>query len=328
MKKHTTLCRVLRVDEALHHELKIALTHSSINSEKNNSRYVFLGQTAFKGEVAKILYKYVAGSGTQLQHCLGNFFKVKILQNIYSKFLLDQYVGLEANLNKNQYQHIFIFALLGFLLENASKEVIEDFIYIHFLKNNNHFLPTNQSKKNKDYKAQCVFIHKQNGYKLKAPIITKKECGTYNGELIVLENKKITTSSTSYKYLQKKIYKKALHYISEQEEIKLVNNNEYQNKVKEREERENTEQQLQKEKKLKAYFDKRAKRSEEIKKQKEVKKQIAQEKDTKRRIAKQKSKERKQLQEKQQRLKEIGLANISASKRRILEDRGILPKKK
>ncbi len=76
------------------------------------------------------------------------------------------------------------------------------------------------------------------------------------------------------------------------------------------------------------YFEKRAKQSEEIKKNKTKRKTEAQERDIKRREAKRRAKERRELVEKQRRLKEMGLQNISASKRRILEDRGILPKKK
>jgi hypothetical protein len=47
------------------------LTHNSF-SEKNNSRYVFLGQFAFKGVVATWVFENIAGPGRELQHYLGN----------------------------------------------------------------------------------------------------------------------------------------------------------------------------------------------------------------------------------------------------------------
>lgn len=82
-----------------------------------------------------------------------------------------------------------------------------------------------------------------------------------------------------------------------------------------------------KDKKLQEFFTKNAQRSQEIKERKAELKKEAEECDRRRRESKQRAKERKALIEKQQKLKEMGLQNISASKRRILEDKGILPKK-
>ena len=54
-------------------DLITVLTHNSF-SENNNSRYVFLGQFQFRGFVAQWIFDNIAGSGTQLQHFLGNIF--------------------------------------------------------------------------------------------------------------------------------------------------------------------------------------------------------------------------------------------------------------
>lgn len=59
-------------------KLRNALTHSSFyddkNQDKGNCRLVFLGMFGFKGREAMLLQKYYAGTGTQLQHTLGNLF--------------------------------------------------------------------------------------------------------------------------------------------------------------------------------------------------------------------------------------------------------------
>ena len=67
-------------------KMREVLTHDSFyeaagdakgpgNIRQGNSRYVFAGMTVFKGQVAEILFKFFSGSGTQLQHILGNLFK-------------------------------------------------------------------------------------------------------------------------------------------------------------------------------------------------------------------------------------------------------------
>lgn len=69
--------KCLKADEHSN-ELNKALTHSSYldtAEEDNNSRFVILGQFAFRGYMAEIIYNFAPGTGTQLQHVLGNLFK-------------------------------------------------------------------------------------------------------------------------------------------------------------------------------------------------------------------------------------------------------------
>ena len=87
-----TLAKRLKA-EVYSNELNKALTHSSYPDtaeEDNNSRYVFLGQFAFKGYVAEIIYNFVPGTGTQIQHLLGNLFKNEHLHTLYDKLKLNE----------------------------------------------------------------------------------------------------------------------------------------------------------------------------------------------------------------------------------------------
>ena len=80
-----------------------ALTHNSF-SDKNNSRYVFLGQFAFKGKVAEWIFDNVAGTGTQLQHFLGNIFSQKFLETYFDKNF-DTIKRIDATVNINTQKH-------------------------------------------------------------------------------------------------------------------------------------------------------------------------------------------------------------------------------
>ncbi len=307
--------------------MKIALTHYSFSDKsKDGGRYVFLGQTEFKGKVARILFEFVQGKGTQLQHYLGNLFKTKYLELLFYKYNLQDLVRYGENFNCENYQHIFTYAFLGFLSDQMNENDLNRFIYQNFIKNTSHLLPSDQPNK-KDYKAQVLFLCKLY-YNAKPKLQTTETEGVYTFSLNIKDTILCQTESTSYKYAQKKIWKKTLKLLAEKEEEKLLQDPEFLAQKEKREAEKQAKEEREKAEKLQAYFEKRAKRSEEIRQKKIAKKKEAQKQDIKRREAKQKAKERRELAEKQQRLKEMGLQNISASKRRILEDRGILPKKK
>lgn len=327
MDKHKKLCEQLALGGHLSHELKIALTHYSFSDKsKDGSRYVFLGQTEFKGKTARILFEFVQGKGTQLQHYLGNLFKNKHLELLFSKYNLDDLIRYGEQFNWQSHKHIFTYAFLGFLSDFMSIEQLNSFIYQNFIKNTSHLLPSEQSNR-KDYKSQVSFLCKL--YYNSKPKLDIEQIGEiYTFRLQIKDKTLFTTESKSYKYGQRKIWKNALKFIAEKEEEKLLQNPEFLAKEEQRKTEQQEKEAKQKAEKLEAYFEKRTKRSEKIKEQKTIKKKEAQKRDLNRREAKIRAKERKELKAKQQRLKDIGLENISASKRRILEDRGVLPKKK
>ncbi len=327
MNQYKTLCQHLGLGTHLSHELKIALTHYSFSEKsKDGGRYVFLGQTEFKGKVARILFEFVQGKGTQLQHYLGNLFKTKHLELLFYKYNLQNLIRCADNFNPDNYRHIFTYAFLGFLSDQMNETQLNDFIYQNFIKNTSHLLPSEQANK-KDYKAQVFFLCKLY-YNSKPKLEITQSDGIYTFSLHINDLFYVKTESKSYKYAQKKLWKNALKQITQKQEEKLLQNPDFVAKEQIQKAEKQAKEEREKEEKLKLYFEKRAKRSEEIKQKKIEKKKEAQKQDIKRREAKQRAKERKELQAKQQRLKEMGLQNISASKRRILEDKGILPKKK
>lgn len=327
MNKYKKLCEQLALGGHLNHELKIALTHYSFSDKsKDGSRYVFLGQTEFKGKTARILFEFVQGKGTQLQHYLGNLFKSKHLELLFSKYNLDNLIRYGEQFNWQSHKHIFTYAFLGFLSDYMNDEQLNSFIYQNFIKNTSHLLPSEQTNK-KDYKSQVLFLCKL--YYNNKPKLTIEQVGEiYTFRIQIRDEVLFKTESKSYKYGQRKIWKNALKFIIEKEEEKLLQNPEFLAREEQRKTQKEANEIQQKAEKLETYFENRAKRSQEIKEQKAIKKKEAQQRDLKRREAKTRAKERKELKAKQQRLKNIGLENISASKRRILEDRGILPKKK
>lgn len=326
MDIYKNLCAKLLIQHQYSHLLKIALTHSSYNTKsKNGSRYIFLGQTEFKGKTARILFEYVSGSGTQLQHYLGNLFKNKHLDIIYKYYNLDDYIRYGESFKAQDHRHIFTYALLGCLSDIMTDENLKKFIYQWFIDNSSHLLP-NTNPQQKDYKSQCIVLCKQ-VYSNKPKIIIEKKEAIYVAKVVVNGKTLSQVETKSYVYVQKKAWKQALRTIAEEQQQLLLQdkafilreekrNNDLKQKIK-----------TEKEAKLKAYFKRREIRSQVIRARKAQRESEAIERHKKRQLAKQRLKERRELIEKQQRLKEMGLQNISASKRRILEDRGILPKK-
>ena len=114
------------------HQLERAITHNSF-SENNNSRYVFLGMFAFKGAVAAWVFNHVAGTGTQLQQYLGNLFKQPFLETFFDKNI-KQITKIDPKIDLNTQKHIFAYAFLGFVYDNATEEQLNDFIFHQIIK--------------------------------------------------------------------------------------------------------------------------------------------------------------------------------------------------
>lgn len=127
-------------------ELKKVLTHNSF-SENNNSRYVFLGQYAFRGKVAEYIYKNTAGTGTQLQQFLGNIMSTKNLANYFDFWQLKT-PRIADTISIDSQKHIFVLSVLGYILENSAEENVMKFIYEEFILPQDHQLPQNYVYKN------------------------------------------------------------------------------------------------------------------------------------------------------------------------------------
>lgn len=326
MNHYKTLCTKLNLESQHSHNLKTALTHLSFSkNSKNGSRYVFLGQTEFKGKVARILFEYVSGTGTQLQHYSGNLFKNKYLETIYNAYNLGIYIRYGKNFDALAHKHIFTYALLGFLSDTMEEEQLKNFIYQWFIDHTSHLLP-NTKPQQKDHKSQCTTLCKQI-YNKKPKLFLEKNENVYTAKIVVSYKTLCIVESKSYKYVFKKAWRDALRKIVEEQYKTLQQDKAFLERENKREQEIKQKQKAQKEARQKAYFKRRQVRSQVIKARKAQREKEAIVRHKQRQLAKQRLKERRELQQKQQRLKEMGLQNISASKRRILEDRGILPKK-
>jgi dsRNA-specific ribonuclease len=143
-----------------HNELKKALTHKSFfkneDSEQSNSRYVFAGMFGFKGKVAETLFNYMPGSGTQLQHYLGNIFKEDTLLKIYKTYHLDVLCRYGTTFDIEKQKHILVYGFLGFICQWLSPEKLNQFIVLNFLAETSHLMPT--QFKNQDLQNQCNYF--------------------------------------------------------------------------------------------------------------------------------------------------------------------------
>lgn len=307
------------------HHLERALTHNSF-SENNNSRYVFLGMFAFKGRVADWIFSHVAGTGTQLQHYLGNIFKQAFLENYFDKYItkisrIDPKVAIATQ------KHVFAYAFFGFVYDNATEEQLQEFIFHQIIKVNDHHLPSNY--KHKNYWDQLLFLCKQQfDYK---PKLTLTENSDKTQEVtIVLNGETIGQHvSISFKYAKKKAIKLALDFVLKNIEEKLKSNPTYLENEQQKKAKELELLQKQKLEKQEKHTARNLAHQEKMSVKREVKKRQAQEDDRKRRLAKETAKEktaRKGANTIYRTYTAEEIAAMSASKRRNLQDKGIIPK--
>jgi hypothetical protein len=184
------------------------------NKNIGNSRYVFLGQYAFKGLIANIVFKYISGNGKQLQQYLGNVFSMEKLEKIFDELDLELLISYKTGFDFKSQKHIFTAGLLGFLYENATEEYNQSFISKYFLAETNKILPkTNalniiqilQAKAEQilKQKVKIVFTNENTG--VDKVFITKVLLSL--GEMIGQH------SSKSEVYSKKKAIKQALDYL-------------------------------------------------------------------------------------------------------------------
>lgn len=205
------------------HQLERIVTHNSF-SENNNSRYVFLGMVAFKGMVAHWIFNHVAGTGTQLQHYLGNIFKQSFLETFFDKHF-QKITRIDAKIDINTQKHIFTYAFFGFVYDNATEEQLNEFIFHQVIKLNDHHLPSNY--KHKNYWDQLIFLCKQQ-YDCK-PKLTIIENEDKMQLISIALHKEIIAQhqSISFKYAKKKAVKQALDFVTKNIEDKLKENPTY-----------------------------------------------------------------------------------------------------
>ncbi len=216
--------------------LKNALTHYSFYEDKNeengNGRYIFAGMYAFKGEVAKILATYISGTGTQLQHLLGNLFSNTILHTLFDDLKLNNLVRAGDNFDIKKHKHIFIYAVFGcILMEVDDIEKIRRIIMKYFLSDVK--MPENKSSK-LNFRNQADMLAKQ-VYNKKLLLKIEEKSGIYRANIFIKDGELLfSEQSKSYRYARSKVLKSAIRVMTEMLAQPWEIDPNYQNTVKER----------------------------------------------------------------------------------------------
>lgn len=297
-------------------KLREVLTHYSYyNKEgKGNGRYVFAGMFAFRGLVAQVLFDYVPGEGTQLQHLLGNLFKNELLAQTFDNLKLKQFVRAGEKFDVDTHKHIFVYALYGYvttLEEDLRKWFISKFV---LGGENARFLT--HKKRNRDLLAQADDIVRQTDGRRLSLQMEQTEEGLYRAKAVLSDGTILCDAvSKSWRYARTKATKTALNILAIPSRKYLLSNPEYHARVLERVEAERAKRKAEIE-------DRDAKKAELREKRKEAWKNKIHEKDIKRRLAQAAAKKRKAENAARAAAKAAKEARpMSANKRRYLEDK-------
>lgn len=304
--------------------LKRACTHSSFSPD-NQSRYAFLGQFAFRGLVARYIADHIAGTGTQLQHYLGNIFSTERLHYYFHDWQIDAH-RIDDKVPYGSQKHIFVFAILGYIISHASPGDIETFIRQEFILPNDHLLPRNHKPKNTW--AQLRFLTKLHLGAV-AKLHARTEDGIQHIAVTVLGEVIGQGSSVSHKYARKKAIVMGLRHVAAKAAEQHRPNPEFvrqetlaRMQADEELRRRKEEQQQRHRARLEAHAQRMAERRKALA-------QAAKEKDKARREAKkaaaQVKKSRKGADTIYREYTREEVAAMSPGKRRNLQDKGIIP---
>lgn len=307
----------------LHNELKKALTHKSFYPEKeedkSNSRYIFLGMYAFKGRTSELLFSYVPGSGTRLQHYLGNLFREEYLLKVYEKYMLEPLCRFGQGLDAEKQKHLFVYGFLGFLLKHLEKEQLDRFILLNFLEHTSHLMPGNRG--NRDLLAQCRYFSKISRNKYPRLLFQKTEQGETEC-LVHIGGVEISrASSKSFRYARKKALKAAILLLSAAVREETENDPEYVSRQRLRESAAQEEKWRIRSEKIEKYLARQAKRLQERKIRVKLLREEAAEREMNRKQAKAKAKARAEARKLAEEKEAKSQAKMSARKRRHIQDK-------
>ena len=284
----------LHLPENLAYQLKEALTHSSFyindnNNKAGNSRLVFLGMFQFRGLLAEHLETFVPGTGTQLHHLLGNIISNKRLQELFDLFEFENLIRKDDKFDMEKHKHIFVFGFFGFLVKYVSKTGVINFINRYIIKpadlKNFYNAKTNML-------AQLNMLHLQK-YGKKPEINTQMTDDEKYITTVITENKLICSKvSKSKKYSRKAAVKKALQIIVEENHKILLNDEEYNQRIKENLRKKQEVIKKQKQEKYKSLLLKQKEKKSEREKRRKLRKQERTEKEKRRKMAKKRRKQK------------------------------------
>lgn len=306
-------------------ELKKACTHSSYSPD-NQSRYAFLGQFAFKGLVAQYIATRIAGSGTQLQHYLGNIFSAERLVYYFHDWDIDA-SRMDETVPYGSQKHIFVFAILGYIISHASPESVQEFIRREFILPNDHLLPRNHAPKNTW--AQLKFLTKQH-LGATAKLRARTEDGIQHVSVAVLGLVIGEGSSVSYRYARTKAITMGLRHVAEKAAENNRPNPEFIRQETLARVQADEELRLQKEEKQQQHRARIEAHAQRMAVRRKAKAAAAKEEDKRRLEAKKNTKEEKKSRKGADTIyreyTRDEVAAMSAAKRRNLQDKGIIPK--
>jgi hypothetical protein len=304
----------------------VVFVHNSKHDTRNNSRYITLGMYAAKGVLASYFHKYQSGTGTQLQHYIGNCFGNAHLAKLFDDWQLADKIKIDNKVKIDQQKHNFVWAILGYLSAHATAYHFLHFILMYFVEPNKEYSPTALQKLKDKWMALLMACAEK--YKVLPHIIitTKVKLNTvivYCGTSVIG-----SSTSTNQKLAKEKAIHLALQNVLADADTSLLGNSTIEElaayltlkTTKQKEAAKATQLAL-----LAAKQEK--KKLEKIKKQL-AKRAAAKKLDEQRRKVKQQAKQK--VEKKQSVYREYSaeeISNMTAGKRRRLEDLGILSKK-
>ena len=296
--------------------LREVLTHSSFYEEegKSNSRFVFAGMFVFKGQVGAILYKYVTGDGTHLQHILGNLFRQERLSRMYDEWKLQQFVRAGEHFDISTHKHIFVYALLGYV-STLDEDTRNWFIGKYILNEEADHLIAHQQK-NRNLLAQADDIVRQTDGRRLTIEMEQTEEGLHKAKVMLSDGALLCEAeSKSWRYARQKAAKTALNILATPLRRLILSNAEYHERVAAKIEAEKE--------KRREEIEARDAAREVIRQQKrEERKVLARIRDAKRRKSQAEAKKRKAENAARAAAKAAKEARpMSAKKRRFLEDK-------
>ena len=218
--------------------IRDVLTHDSFYADdqeksgfhRGNSRYVFAGMTVFKGQVADILYRYFSGSGTQLQHILGNLFRNEYLERLFDGWKLQSMVRFGGNFNVQSHRHIFVYAIFGYV--SQQKEHIRNWFVFRYILNDDTRHIFEHDIRNKDILAQVNYIARQTSGKRLQIVMSTTEEGL-NRATAVLDDGSVICEATSksWQYARRKAARIALNILATPGRRVMLSNPEYQARI-------------------------------------------------------------------------------------------------
>lgn len=299
-------------------EFRDALTHFSFfedkKEEKGNGRLIFAGMFVFRGELARVLAQYYPGSGTQLQHTIGNLLKNERLYGLFDEWGIKPFIRASETFDISQHKHIFVFAILGCVALRFSEDELQAFIMRWFLKSTAHKLPV-VKQKNRNFRGQADFMAK-NIFNCPIQVQLVEQNGIFKATVSVKDGTVLSdASSKSYLYARNKALKMSIVVMAEINMKDFNQNTDYIERIKQRLEEEKNKQIILIEEKQAAKEKRRAELKEKSLKYKA-------QRDAIRKKAKAEAKKRKESKAALEAVKKAKEAKqISGKKRRFLDDK-------